>query len=108
MHPYLESTRHAAETLFKGIFREERELAQLRHELAAAEPGAEALARSAEDFVRYTDLNDDDEGIGQLRTAEAWDASARVGHLRRSVEELTQSIDAKEQATIALCGALLQ
>ena len=106
MHPYLVNTRPAAEVIIDAVFQEERELVALRLQLTAAEPNA--LERGAADFVRFTDAGDDDEGIGQLRIAEAWDARVQINRLSQTVERLARSIADKEQAAVALCGALRQ
>ena len=108
MHPYLKNTQHALETLFKGIFHEEQELARLRLQLERSSGEAQALTRSAEEFNRYTDPSDDDEGVGQLRSFEAWEARTGATQSSRGVEELSRSIADKEVAKVALCGSLLQ
>ncbi|MCE9565957.1 MAG: hypothetical protein K8U57_28370 [Planctomycetes bacterium] len=105
MHKYLERTQFATKTLIDAIFQEERELARLTPRVAPAQRYAKTLDRAAAFALRDID---DDEGIGQLKAVEAWDARVEANSLVESVEELTRARADKEQAIIALCGALLQ
>jgi hypothetical protein len=108
MHPYLVHTGHATEHLFEGIFREERLLTDLQRRLASATPYARMLTRSSEGFLSHNYPNDDEEGIGQLRAMEAWDARNETSKLENSIEELNAAVAGKEEAMLALCGAVLQ
>ena len=106
MHTYIASTKFAADTLIAAIFHEEEELAQLdiglsksRHQYVNLREGIEFLAINP-------DL--DDEGIGQLKGMEAWDTKNEIARTEEKQWSMKQSILAKESATTALCGSLLQ
>jgi hypothetical protein len=106
MHPYLVRTRYAAETLITAIFHEEQALASLEPQLRAAENRIAGLSEGIQFLAMNPDL--DDEGLGQLKYAEAWDTRNQAAGIETEITQLTQSIADKGDATTALCGALLQ
>ena len=90
MHPYLERTRHAAESLVKAIFDEEKELARLLAEKSRAAGQVVDYGRRAE----FLELNPhlDEEGLGALKRSEAWLQRNQMETLAVKAEELEQSI----------------
>jgi hypothetical protein len=106
MHPYLERTRYATETLITAIFHEEEALAGLSRELGQAD----ALLANLADGIHFLGLNPDldDEGLGAMKTQESWMVEDRAYDIRAQIHSLTQSIADKRESTTALCGALLQ
>jgi hypothetical protein len=106
MHPYLEHTLYATKTLIKAIFNEEDELARLTAMRKDKERQLPGLREGVEFLVMNPDL--DDEGLGQLMAAEHWETSNDIRQLSSDIAQLTQAIANKEDATTALCGALLQ
>ncbi len=106
MHPYITRTKFATDTLIQAIFHEEEELARLGAGLNAAQRQYVALGEGARFLAMNPDL--DDEGIGQLKGIEAWDTRNKIAEMDEQKRDLEQSISAKEAATTALCGSLLQ
>lgn len=106
MHPYLERTQYAAETLINAIFHEDQALARLVPQLRDAERRIARLGQSVHFLALNPDL--DDEGLGQLKYAEAWDNSNEAARLITEISQSTQSVADRQDATTALCGTLLQ
>jgi hypothetical protein len=106
MHRYIANTKFATDTLIHAIFHEEEELARLVAGLNAAQRQHVDLGEGANFLAMNPDL--DDEGLGQLKGMEAWETRNKIARMDEHKRELEQSIVAKEAATTALCGSLLQ
>lgn len=106
MHSYIASTKFATDTLIDAIFHEEEELAQIGAGLKVAQREHVDLGAGAMFLAMNPEL--DDEGLGQLKSMEAWDTRNKFARLDEQKRDLEESIVAKETATTALCGSLLQ
>ena len=102
MNLYITNTAYAAETLINVIVHEEEELAGLRTEYVATQRQLLHLHQGIEFLALNPDL--DDEGLGQLKRAEAWGVDNRARDLQAKIQDLTRSISDKEFSTTALCG----